>query len=120
MAKEFMENGLRVISGGTDNHIVLLDIFGSIGLTGKEAEVTLEKVGVSCNKNMIPFDTRKPLDPSGIRLGTPAITTRGFDVEHSRILAHIIIKALRNHTDEAVLKDLKAQVRELCVQFPIP
>lgn len=120
MAKEFMENGLRVISGGTDNHIVLLDIFGSIGLTGKEAEVTLEKVGVSCNKNMIPFDTRKPLDPSGIRLGTPAITTRGFDVEHSRILAHIIIKALKNYQDEAVLKDLKSQVRELCIQFPIP
>jgi glycine hydroxymethyltransferase len=120
MAKEFIENGLRVISGGTDNHIILLDIFGSIGLTGKEAETTLEKVGVSCNKNMIPFDSRKPLDPSGIRLGTPAITTRGFNAEYSKILAHIIIKALKHHQDEQILKDLKAQVRELCIQFPIP
>ncbi len=76
MAKVFGEEGIRVISGGTDNHIVLLDIFGSVGLSGKEAEKILEDIGVSTNKNMIPFDIRKPLDPSGIRLGTPAITTR--------------------------------------------
>lgn len=120
MAKEFGDNGLRVISGGTDNHIILLDIFGSLWLSGKEAEVILEKVGISCNKNMIPFDTRKPLDPSGIRLGTPAITTRGFDTENSRILALIIIRALKNHENEEFLQELKKEVRELCIQFPIP
>lgn len=121
MAKEFMDNGLRVISWGTDNHIILLDIFWSLWLTGKEAEVTLEKIGVSCNKNMIPFDTRKPLDPSGIRLWTPAITTRGFDVATSKLLAHIIIKALKNPQDEAALQQwLKQQVRELCIQYPTP
>lgn len=68
MAKVFVEHGIKVISGGTDNHIILLDVFGSLGLTGKQAEQTLESIGISCNKNMIPFDTRKPLDPSGIRL----------------------------------------------------
>lgn len=120
MAKEFIENGIRVISWGTDNHIILLDIFWSLGISGKEAEVTLEKVGVSCNKNMIPFDTRKPLDPSGIRLGTPAITTRGFDTENSKYLAQIIIQALKNSQDEAVLSDLKRKVKDLCIQFPIP
>lgn len=120
MAKEFIDNGIRVISGGTDNHIILLDIFGSLWLSGKEAEVVLEKVGISCNKNMIPFDSRKPLDPSGIRLGTPAITTRGFDEEKSKILAQIIIRALKNHENETLLQELKNEVRDLCIQFPIP
>lgn len=69
---------------------------------------------------MIPFDTRKPLDPSGIRLGTPAITTRGFDEEHSKQLAKIIIEALKNSQDDVVLQKLKTQVRDLCIQFPIP
>jgi glycine hydroxymethyltransferase len=76
MAKVLQDAGIRVISGGTDNHIVLLDIHGSLGLTGKDAEHILESIGVSTNKNMIPYDPRKPLDPSGIRIGTPAITTR--------------------------------------------
>ena len=69
---------------------------------------------------MIPFDSRKPLDPSGIRLGTPAITTRGFDTKHSKILAQIIVRALKNHTDETFLQKLKEEVRNLCIQFPIP
>jgi glycine hydroxymethyltransferase len=120
MAKEFMDNGIRVISGGTDNHIILLDIFGSLNISGKEAEIVLESIGVSCNKNMIPFDTRKPLDPSGIRLGTPAITTRGFDVDASKKLATIVIQALKNHTDTALHANLKEQVKELCIYYPIP
>ncbi|MBP9779748.1 serine hydroxymethyltransferase [Candidatus Gracilibacteria bacterium] len=120
MAKEFASNGIRVISGGTDNHIVLLDIFGSLGLTGKEAESILEKIGVSTNKNMIPFDTRKPLDPSGIRFGTPAITTRGFDVNASIELAGYMIKALKNPTNDSVLTELKQEIRTLCIQYPIP
>jgi glycine hydroxymethyltransferase len=120
MAKIFGEEWIRVISGGTDNHIVLLDIYGSLGLTGKEAEKILEHIGVSTNKNMIPYDTRKPLDPSGIRLGTPAITTRWFDEWSSEKLAHIMVRALRSHADESILIDLKSQVRELCIQYPIP
>ena len=120
MAKIFGEEWIRVISGGTDNHLILLDIYGSLGLTGKEAEKILEHIGVSTNKNMIPYDTRKPLDPSWIRVGTPAITTRWFDEVASEKLTHIIIRALRNPTDESLLLDLKSQVRELCIQYPIP
>jgi glycine hydroxymethyltransferase len=120
MAKEFSDHGIKVISWGTDNHIVLLDIFWSLWLTWKEAEVILESIGVSCNKNMIPFDTRKPLDPSGIRIGTPAITTRGFDVAASIKLADIMIEALKNPSDNDLHKNLKEQVRTLCIQYPIP
>lgn len=120
MAKVFGEEWIRVISGWTDNHIILLDIYWSLWLTGKEAEKVLEHIGVSTNKNMIPYDTRKPLDPSWIRIGTPAITTRGFDIGSSEKLAHIMVAALRNHTDESILIELKAQVRDLCIQYPIP
>ncbi len=109
-----------MISGGTDNHIILLDIYGSLGLTGKEAEHILECIGVSTNKNMIPYDIRKPLDPSGIRIGTPAITSRGFNETASEQLAHIMIAALRNPTDQSLLENLKLQVRELCILYPIP
>ena len=120
MAIVFQDAGIRVISGGTDNHIVLLDIYGSIGLTGKEAEHILESIGVSTNKNMIPFDPRKPLDPSGIRIGTPAITTRGFDEIASEQLAHIMVVALRNPTNKDILANLKSEVRDLCIAYPIP
>ena len=109
-----------MISGGTDNHIVLIDAYGSLGLTGKEAEKILEHIGVSTNKNMIPYDTRKPLDPSGIRIGTPAITTRGFDEAATEKLAHIMVRALKEHTNEALQIELKLQVRELCITYPIP
>lgn len=120
MAIVFQDAGIRVISGGTDNHIVLLDIYGSIGLTGKEAEHILESIGISTNKNMIPFDPRKPLDPSGIRIGTPAITTRGFDEIASEQLAHIMVVALRNPTNKDILANLKSEVRDLCIAYPIP
>lgn len=120
MAKVFGEEWIRVISGGTDNHIVLIDAYGSLGLTGKEAEKILEHIGVSTNKNMIPYDTRKPLDPSGIRIGTPAITTRGFDEAATEKLAHIMVRALKEHTNEALQIELKSQVRELCITYPIP
>ena len=120
MAKVFGDEWIRVISGGTDNHIILLDIYGSLGISGKEAEQILEHIGVSTNKNMIPYDTRKPLDPSGIRIGTPAITTRWFDETTSEKLAHIMVQALKNHTNENLLIRLKGEVRELCIEFPIP
>ena len=120
MANEFSSSGIRVISWGTDNHIVLLDIFWSLGMSGKEAEKILESIGVSTNKNMIPFDTRKPLDPSGIRFGTPAITTRWFDAPASKKLAQIMIQALKNPIDAQMLTELKVEVRNLCIQFPLP
>lgn len=120
MAKVFGESGIRVISGWTDNHIILLDMFGSLGLTGKEAEKILENIGVSTNKNMIPYDTRKPLDPSGIRIGTPAITTRWFDENAVTTLANIMVQALKNHTNESLLIELKTQIRDLCITYPIP
>jgi glycine hydroxymethyltransferase len=78
LAGELEKRGYKIVSGGTDNHLMLVDVFGSKQITGKEAEHVLETVGISINKNMIPFDPRKPIDPSGIRLGTPAITTRGM------------------------------------------
>ncbi len=120
MSDKFMENGLRVVSWGTENHIILLDVFGSLGISGKEAEIALEKVGISCNKNMIPYDTRKPLDPSGIRLGTPAITTRGMKEVAARQVAEIIIKALHNYNNDDALAQLKKEVKKICEHYPLP
>ena len=120
MSDKFMENGIRVISWWTENHIVLLDVFGSLGISGKEAEHALEKAGISCNKNMIPYDPRKPMDPSGIRLGTPAITTRGMREDAVTQVADIMIRALKNHSDDVFLNALKQEVRTLCEAYPIP
>ncbi len=120
MAKVFVEEWIRVVSGGTDNHIILLDVFSSVGLSGKEAEKILENIGVSTNKNMIPFDTRKPLDPSGIRIGTAAITTRGFTEKECEKLAKIMVSALKNPINTSLHQELKKEVHEMCQQFPIP
>ncbi|MDD2487580.1 MAG: serine hydroxymethyltransferase [Candidatus Gracilibacteria bacterium] len=119
LAKELQDHGFRIISGGTDNHLMLVDVFGSFGVTGKEAEIALENVGISCNKNMIPYDDRKPLDPSGIRLGTPAITTRGMKENEIKIIAKIIFEAVKNKDDENILKGLKSEIQGLCEKFPI-
>ena len=120
MTKEFIDAGIKIVSGGTENHLMLIDVYSSFGLTGKEAEKILENIGISTNKNMIPFDTRKPLDPSGIRIGTPAITTRGFNTKECRALAKIMIEALKNPQNIDLQKNLKQQVLELCEKFPIP
>ncbi len=120
MSDKFIENGLRVVSWGTENHIILLDVFGSLGISWKEAEVALEKVGISCNKNMIPYDTRKPLDPSGIRLGTPAITTRWMKEVAVRQVAEFIIRALNNHQNDEELARIKEEVKKLCEHYPLP
>lgn len=95
-------------------------MYGSLGISGKEAEHALEKAGISCNKNMIPYDPRKPMDPSGIRLGTPAITTRGMKEDAVIQVADTIIEALRHHDDETTLLILKKRVRALCEAYPIP
>ena len=120
MSDKFMENGLRVISWGTENHIILLDVFWSLWISGKEAEIALEKVGISCNKNMIPYDTRKPLDPSGIRLGTPAITTRWMKEVAVKQVADFIIRALKNHNNDDELASIKQEVKKLCEHYPLP
>lgn len=119
LAKHLSDQGLRVISGWTDNHLMLLDVFWSLGITGKEAEKALEEVGISTNKNMIPFDPRKPLDPSGIRIGTPAITTRGMGTNEMMLLGNIIIETLKNRDNKDKLSELKQEVKALCLKFPL-
>lgn len=119
LSKSLQEYGFRIISGWTDNHLILVDIFGSFWITGKEAEIALEKVWISCNKNMIPYDIRKPLDPSGIRLGTPAITTRWMKEEQIKEVSKYIYEAIQNKDNEQILTELKLKVRNLCEKFPI-
>jgi len=109
----------RIISWWTDNHLMLVDVFGSFWITGKEAEIALEKIWISCNKNMIPYDTRKPLDPSGIRLGTAAITTRWMKEEEMKLIALYIYEAIQNKDNEQILYEFKLKIRELCKKFPI-
>ncbi len=120
LAQSLENKGLRIISGGTDNHLLLVDVFGSCNVTGKEAEHALEFVGISANKNMIPFDTRKPLDPSGIRLGTAAVTTRGMRESEMILLADYIYTAIRQHADLQVLGDISVKVKNLALKFPVP
>lgn len=118
LAASLIDKGIGLVSGGTDNHLVLLKT-DSVGLSGKEAEKALEHAGITCNKNMIPGDKRSPFITSGIRLGTPAITTRGLKEEHMVMLAAWIHEALTNSTNEEVLKKIKNQVLELCRTFPV-
>ncbi len=118
LASELMNKGIKLVTDGTDNHLVLLKT-DSVGLSGKEAEHALELAGITCNKNMVPKDTRSPFITSGIRLGTPAITTRGFKENHMSLLSDWIHKALTNHTNEAVLKNIKNDVLTLCKEFPV-
>jgi glycine hydroxymethyltransferase len=114
------KRGYRIVSGGTDNHIVLVDMFGSKGVSGKEAERALEEVNISVNKNMIPYDSRKPLDPSGVRLGAPAVTTRGLKEADMETVAGFIDEAIANKDDAAKLGDLRYRVREFALKFPVP
>jgi glycine hydroxymethyltransferase len=118
MAEVFLSEGGKLVSGGTDNHLLLLDVT-PWGISGKEAEQWLEAVGISANKNMIPFDTRKPADPSGIRLGTPAITTRGFDESASKEVANLIVKLLKSKNDANVASEVKEKVKALAQAHPI-
>ncbi len=112
--------GYRIVSGGTDNHLMLVDLFGSKQITGKEGEKCLEQVGISINKNMIPFDPRKPMDPSGIRLGTPALTTRGCTEADMKTVADLMHEALMNRTDENKLAAIKEKVKDFSLKFPVP
>jgi glycine hydroxymethyltransferase len=120
LAAALQEKGYRIISGGTDNHLMLVDVFGSKNITGKEAEKALEKVGISINKNMIPFDPRKPLDPSGVRLGTPALTTRGCGVGDMKTVADLIDETLAAREDDAALGAIHQKVKSFSLKFPVP
>ncbi|HCV6492321.1 TPA: serine hydroxymethyltransferase [Staphylococcus aureus] len=119
LAEALINKGFRIVSGGTDNHLVAVDVKGSIGLTGKEAEETLDSVGITCNKNTIPFDQEKPFVTSGIRLGTPAATTRGFDEKAFEEVAKIISLALKNSKDEEKLQQAKERVAKLTAEYPL-
>ncbi len=119
LAESLLEGGLKIVSGGTDNHLVLVDVTPA-GLGGKLAESALDRCGITCNKNMIPFDERKPMDPSGIRLGTPALTTRGMGADEMRQIARWILAVLAAPEDQAVLTATKQEVVELAEQFPVP
>ncbi len=119
LAHELQRLGFRLVSGGTDNHLLLVDV-ASRGVTGKVAEEALDRAGITVNKNKIPFDPRPPLDPSGIRVGTPALTTRGMREPEMRQIAGWIGQVLAAAEDKTVAARVRGQVRELCQQFPAP
>jgi glycine hydroxymethyltransferase len=119
VAAELARAGFRIVSGGTDNHLLLVDVM-SKGVTGKIAEQSLDAAGITVNKNMIPFDTRAPLDPSGIRLGTPALTSRGMKGAEMERIAGWIADVLTHADDSSVRERVLGQVHELCAQFPAP
>ena len=120
LAAALAESGWRIISGGTDNHVMLVDVFrGGAGMLGSEAEAALGKAGITVNKNAIPYDTNPPLKPSGIRVGTPALTTRGMKEAEMRQIAAWIGKALDGRSDDAVLERIRGEVSELTNQFPL-
>ncbi|MFO0925738.1 MAG: serine hydroxymethyltransferase [Gemmataceae bacterium] len=119
LAHELLSRQFRLVSGGTDNHLLLVDV-NARGLSGKQAEKALDAAGITVNRNSIPFDTRPPLDPSGVRIGTPALTTRGMTETEMRQIAGWIGDVLTNPNDTAVQAKVRGQVLELCQQFPAP
>ncbi|HEX8834617.1 MAG TPA: serine hydroxymethyltransferase, partial [Abditibacteriaceae bacterium] len=118
MAEGLVAGGLRLVTGGTDNHLMLVDLTPA-GISGKEGEELLEGIGITCNKNQIPFDPRPPLVTSGIRLGVPAVTSRGMKEAEMREIADIITSAVREHGDEMALLKLSKRVDEVCSRFPL-
>jgi glycine hydroxymethyltransferase len=119
LAQTLADNGARVVSGGTDNHLLLVDVT-PLGVTGREAETILDSIGITVNKNAIPFDANPPNIASGIRVGTPATTTRGFGAAEMRDIGRIIVAAVRGRDDAAVLAGFAAEVRAMCARFPVP
>ncbi len=120
MEEVFAKNGVRMLGGGTSNHLILADVFGSMGIGGGEAELVLDEVGITLNKNAIANDTRKPMDPSGIRFGTPAITTRKFTEVECRRVAELMIETLKSKDNAAVKARVREEIKTLATKFPIP
>lgn len=119
LSDTLIKEGFRIVSGGTDNHLILVDVKESIGITGKEAETILDKINITVNKNTIPYDTESPFKTSGIRLGSPAMTTRGLKEIEFKKIGMIISKALKNKDNEEVLKDLQKEVLDLTSKYPL-
>jgi len=118
LADTLAGRGFRIVSGGTDTHLLLVDVYQR-GILGRDAELWLEKAGITVNKNAIPFDTQPPLKASGIRIGTPALTTRGMMEPEMAQIAHWIADALEHLGDEAAIASIRGRVRELSAQFPL-
>lgn len=119
MANTLKEEGFRIVSGGTDNHLCLVDVKGSIEMSGKQAEKLLDEAGITCNKNTIPFDPEKPFVTSGIRLGSAAMTTRGFGEQEFKQVALWIAQVLKNPQKENIQK-IHEQVMALTAKYPLP
>jgi glycine hydroxymethyltransferase len=119
LAETLASQGARLVSGGTDNHLMLVDVT-PLGVTGREAEHLLDAIGVTVNKNAIPFDANPPNIASGIRVGTPAVTTRGFGTDEMRAIGRIIISAIASRDEPSEQARLSAEVREIVSQFPVP
>jgi glycine hydroxymethyltransferase len=119
LSETLLSGGLKLVSGGTDNHLMLVDVTG-LGFGGKLATEVLEKCGITVNMNMIPYDPRKPMDPSGIRVGTPALTTRGMGTAEMRRIGQWMLDALKNPQDAATHTRLRGEISSLCQQFPVP
>ncbi len=120
LAKTLMAGGANLVTGGTENHMMVVDCIQSFGIDGRVAEEALDEVSITCNKQVIPDDPNPPLRPSGIRLGTPAATTRGMKEPEMERLGGWMLEALRSHDDAAVLARIKAEVEQTCSQFPVP
>lgn len=116
---EFRSRGYEILFGGTDNHMILVDVFGTLGIGGKEAESLLDAIGITVNKNVIPDDVRSPMDPSGIRIGVPALTTRGMKEREVRKISEWMDGALRSKGDARILKSIRKEVMTLCKKFPL-
>ncbi|HEY1067988.1 MAG TPA: serine hydroxymethyltransferase [Pirellulales bacterium] len=119
LAEELLSGGLALASGGTDNHLMLVDVT-PLGLGGSKAEKVLDECGITVNKNMIPYDLRKPMDPSGVRVGTPALTTRGMGTDEMRQIGRWIFQALRSADDATVHHAIRGEIAEMCRNFPVP
>jgi glycine hydroxymethyltransferase len=120
LERELKKYGFRLAFGETENHMVLVDVFGSKGVTGKEAEEVLDKIGITINKNMIPDDPRGPVDPSGVRIGVPAITTRGMKEKEVKRIAGWINEAIESRNNKKILEGLHREVKKMCKKFPLP
>jgi glycine hydroxymethyltransferase len=118
LAEAIAAEGYRIVSGGTDTHVMLIDVFQK-GMLGSEAEHALGEAGITVNKNAIPYDTNPPMKPSGIRIGTPALTTRGMKEPEMRVIAGWIAQALEHRTDSARLRQIRGQVLEMAEKFPL-
>jgi glycine hydroxymethyltransferase len=120
MEAVFKKNNVRMLTGGTSNHLILADVFGSLAISGKDAETLLDRVGITLNKNAIADDVRGPMDPSGIRFGTPAITTRGFKEKECTRAAELMIETMKNKDDDKKLGSIREEICTMCKKYPIP